>query len=224
MKPKRIILVRHGESEGNANHNVYGEKPDYTLKLTQIGIKQALKAGTQLKKIIGNESVRFYVSPLWRARETFELISCKFSNKYDFREDPRLREQEYGHIRHIDITKKMEKERDAYGTFYYRMDDGESGADVYDRVSDFLNTLHRDFDKKDYPDNTVIVSHGFTIRAFIMRWFHSSVEAFESWANPKNCQFIILKKNPDNHYKIEGQGFDYDPPLHQYQYQWLNLK
>lgn len=33
-------------------------------------------------------------------------------------------------------------------TFYFkRIPDGESAADVYDRVSDFFGTLHRDFEK-----------------------------------------------------------------------------
>lgn len=220
MKPKRIILVRHGQSEGNANHDVYGIKPDYTLELTQKGQLQALEAGQKLKKIVGEESIQFYVSPLWRTRQTFELITTCFSGKWSSKEDPRLREQEYGHLRPIIMTKKLEAERDAYGSFYYRLDDGESGCDVYDRQSDFFNTLHRDFKKPNFPDNVVIVTHGFTMRIFIMRWFHSSVEEFESWANPKNCETRVLIKQPDNYYQL-NKPFDFDPPSHKYQYKPL---
>ena len=54
-------------------------------------------------------------------------------------------------------------------SFYYRIPDGESGADVYDRVSTFLETLYRDFAKPDYPENTIIVTHGMTLRLFFMR-------------------------------------------------------
>lgn len=32
------------------------------------------------------------------------------------------------------------------------MKDGESGADVYDRVSVFFETMYRDFDKPEYTD------------------------------------------------------------------------
>jgi len=46
--------------------------------------------------------------------------------------------------------------RDAYGTFYYRIPDGESAADVFDRVSDFFGTLNRDFRKENFPQNAVI--------------------------------------------------------------------
>ena len=34
--------------------------------------------------------------------------------------------------------------RPQFGRFFYRFPDGESGADVYDRVSAFLGTFHRD--------------------------------------------------------------------------------
>ena len=32
------------------------------------------------------------------------------------------------------------QERDGFPTFYYRIPDGESGVDVYDRMSSFLET------------------------------------------------------------------------------------
>jgi broad specificity phosphatase PhoE len=43
MKPRRIILIRHGESEGNLDHSLYKTTLDYALKLTQRGISQAEK-------------------------------------------------------------------------------------------------------------------------------------------------------------------------------------
>jgi broad specificity phosphatase PhoE len=45
MRPKRIILIRHGESEGNLDSGIYQLKPDYTLELTKKGLRQADKAG-----------------------------------------------------------------------------------------------------------------------------------------------------------------------------------
>ncbi|MBK7311909.1 MAG: phosphoglycerate mutase family protein [Sphingobacteriaceae bacterium] len=64
MKPKRIISIRHGESEGNVDKMVYNQKPDYTLELTQKGLNQALEAGKRLKEIVKDESLFFYVSPM----------------------------------------------------------------------------------------------------------------------------------------------------------------
>ncbi len=59
-----------------------------------------------------------------------------------------MRDQEWGHLRSVEDTAKIIAERDVYGTFYYRLRNGESGADEYDRISDFMGTLNRDFDKK----------------------------------------------------------------------------
>ena len=198
MKPKKIILIRHGESEGNINNEIYALKPDYALLLTEKGKIQSYAAGQKLKDLIQDETVMFYISPFWRTRMTFEQIMLHFDKeRIAYREEPRIREQEWGHLRTVEEIKKMEKERDAYGTFYYRIPNGESGADLYDRLSDFMDTLHRDFDKKNYPENTVLITHGMTIRLFLMRWFHWTVEHFETIANPKNCDLIEMQLQDD---------------------------
>lgn len=105
----------------------------------------------------------------------------------------------------IDQCEANDKNRDAYGTFYYRLPDGESAADVYDRVSDVFGTLHRDFEKENFSQNAVIITHGMTIRLFLMRWFHWTVEQFEQFANPKNCQVVILEKREDGKYKLVSE-------------------
>ena len=196
MKPKRIILIRHGESEGNADPSVYNRKPDYALELSAKGLLQATRAGEELKSILKNESVFFYVSPFWRTRMTFEQIAASFqSPRFRYVEEPRLREQEWGHLRSEEDKKRIDADRDAYGPFYFRVPEGESCADVFDRVSDFLGTLHRDFNKQDFPENAVIITHGMTLRLFLMRWYHWSVEKFESYGNPDNCQIVIMERN-----------------------------
>ncbi len=47
-----------------------------------------------------------------------------------------------------------------------------SGADVYDRVSTFLETMYRDMEKGGCGQNTIIVSHGLFCRLFLMRYYH----------------------------------------------------
>ncbi|HWQ90500.1 MAG TPA: histidine phosphatase family protein [Clostridia bacterium] len=71
MKPKFIILARHGESEGNADRGAHAFKPDYALALTQRGHAQAADLGRFIRDIIGAERIQFYISPWHRARETF---------------------------------------------------------------------------------------------------------------------------------------------------------
>src|SRR5215471_10438223 len=142
MKPHRIILIRHGQSEGNTDRSIYSQKPDYALLLTPKGMEQALAAGKQLHDIVGDGSIQFYVSPLFRTQQTFNQMRKSFDKEqYSWKEEPRLREQEWGHLRSLEQCRMVDMLRDAYGTFYYRVPDGESAADVYDRVSDFFSTL-----------------------------------------------------------------------------------
>lgn len=206
MKPRRIILVRHGQSEGNADKYKFETVPDFALNLTSEGIEQARRAGRDIRDIIGQETVYAYLSPYYRTRQTYQYIRENLeANVIRAFEDPRLREQDWGHLRHLDVNEEIIKERDDFSPFYYRIPDGESGADVYDRVSTFLETLHRDFDKPDYPQNALIITHGMTLRLFLMRWFHWTVEEFESLRNPRNCQIVVMQKEPGDRYGLVGE-------------------
>jgi broad specificity phosphatase PhoE len=199
MKPTNIFLIRHGESTGNVDKTIYETTPDWKVPLTETGKAQALVAAESLYKDISHTSLTtaFYVSPWHRARQTAEIIKTALENKgisiYKYHEDPRLREQDWGNCRSVEHNKELIKERDIQGTFFYRMETGESGADVYDRISTFFDTLHRDYEKLDFPSNVVIVSHGITIRVFLMRFFHWTVEEFELLHNPKNCQIYKMQ-------------------------------
>jgi broad specificity phosphatase PhoE len=206
MKPKRIILIRHGKSEGNTDRNLLETIPDYALNLTFEGIEQAKQAGQEIKKIIGQETLQVYVSPYYRTRQTYQYIQESIKeNVVKAFEDPRIREQDWGHLRKLDLNDEIIQERNGFSVFYYRIPDGESGADVYDRVSTFLETLHRDFQKSDYPENVLIVTHGMTLRLFLMRWFHWSVEEFESLHNLHNCEIVIMQKDLNDRYKLMSE-------------------
>lgn len=203
VKPKRIILIRHGKSEGNEDRKLLETVPDYALNLTREGIEQARQAGREIKKIIAQETMQVYVSPYYRTRQTYQYIHESINdNAVKIFEDPRIREQDWGHLRNHERNDEIQHERDSFSIFYYRIPDGEFGADVYDRVSVFLETLHRDFRKSDYPDNVLIVTHGMTLRLFLMRWFHWSVEEFELLRNPLNCQIVIMQKDSDDRYNL----------------------
>ena len=168
MPVNRIILIRHGECHGNRDLEQFATVPDYTIELTEKGMEQAREAGAKLKTLVGDESVYFYISPFWRTRSTFEQIAGSFPrNQFIYSEEPRLREQEWGYLRTHDELKELLRERKEYGSFYYRFPCGEAASDVYDRINDFLGSLHRDMNRPDYPQNCVLVTHSLAIRLFI---------------------------------------------------------
>ena len=200
--PKRIFLIRHAESESNVDLNIKKSVPDHRINLTDNGMHQAFDAGLKLYYLLGDQKVRTYYSPYNRTVQTYQQIKKTiWDNVVREQQDPRIREQEFGNYLDPNIE-SIVTERDEFGHFFYRVQGGESGADVFDRVSTFLESLHRDFRKDDFPDNCLIVTHGLTLRLFLMRWFHWDYQYFESLRNPKNASITIMEKQSSGKYEI----------------------
>ena len=218
MRPSRIILVRHGESVGNVDKSIYNTIPDYALQLTDRGHQQAADAGVEISKLINGGDLMCYVSSYTRTKQTYQdIIKNVDAKSIKIRTDPRIREQEWrGNLG--SFCDDFETERDDFGHFFYRFPNGESCADVYDRISNFLDTLFRDFEKPDYPDNVLIVTHGMAMRVFLMRWFNLPVEQFERLRNPKNCQLVVLERGDQTKYTLTKDLEIYPEPTHPYHF------
>ena len=105
---------------------MYENVPDNAIELTARGVVQAIEAGEELKQIVGNETILFYVSPFRRSQQTFELISRAFhGSQIKVREDPRIREQEWGNFQDPANMATVLAEREKVGRFFYRFKDGE---------------------------------------------------------------------------------------------------
>src|SRR5690242_17909685 len=75
QRPKRLILIRHGESQGNQDSTIYSSIPDHAIDLSEKGREQAHHCGEELRNLIGiNETVICFVSPFRRSKETCQLI------------------------------------------------------------------------------------------------------------------------------------------------------
>lgn len=201
-RPRRIVLIRHGESEGNADDSVYARVPDHALALTDRGRLQAGEAGERLRALFDGERVSAYVSPYRRTLETFRHLRLEPSLTRA-REEPRLREQDWGNWQDYADISRQKAARNSYGHFFYRFAQGESGADVYDRVDAFLESLWRSFEAGDHPPNVLLVTHGLTMRLFCMRWMHWSVAEFESLSNPGNAESRALVLGTDGRYHLD---------------------
>ena len=92
----------------------------------------------------------------------------------------------------------MWQERADYGHFFYRIPNGESAADAYDRVSGFNESLWRSFGEDDFASVCVLVTHGLMTRVFLMKWYHWSVEYFEDLRNVNHCEFIVMARSKDS--------------------------
>lgn len=206
-----IILIRHAQSEGNKNRDLHQTVPDHRVKLTPEGHRQAHEAGSKLREVLRpDDTLHFFTSPYRRTRETTEgLINSLTSDSpspspfprhtIQVYEEPRLREQDFGNFQPCSAEmERMWLERADYGHFFYRIPNGESAADAYDRVSGFNESLWRLFGEDDFASVCVLVTHGLMTRVFLMKWYHWSVEYFEDLRNINHCEFVIMKLNPDN--------------------------
>ncbi|KAI1179635.1 histidine phosphatase superfamily [Nemania sp. FL0916] len=210
-RPRLIIIIRHGQSEGNKNRDIHQTVPDHRVKLTPDGWAQARDAGRRLRAMLRpDDTLQFYTSPYRRTRETTEgILDTLTSDEPDpspFRrssmkiyEEPRLREQDFGNFQPCsDEMERMWQERADYGHFFYRIPNGESAADAYDRVSGFNESLWRQFGEQDFASVLVLVTHGLMSRVFLMKWYHFSVEYFEDLRNVNHCEFLIMKLKQDS--------------------------
>lgn len=119
----------------------------------------------------------------------------------------------------------MWQERADYGHFFYRIPNGESAADAYDRVSGFNESLWRQFGDDDFPSVCVLgqyppsfqttlfpinanplrlpVTHGLMSRVFLMKWYHFTVEYFEDLRNVNHCEFLLMRKQDNGKYLLK---------------------
>ncbi|KAK6459758.1 uncharacterized protein RJT20DRAFT_147466 [Scheffersomyces xylosifermentans] len=227
-KPKYILLVRHGESQGNCDKSVNRFTPNHTVDLTEKGHYQATAAGLVLRqflqqecfdtKLPGNKnprSIMFYTSPYLRARQTcnniIEGIKDLPGVEYGIHEEARMREQDFGNFQSTpEEMEKIWEERAHYGHFFYRIPHGESAADVYDRIASFNESLFRQFQQDDFPNILVLVTHGIWARVFLMKWFRWSYEEFESLKNIPHCQYLIMKRHEHGKFFLKTRLLTWD--------------
>lgn len=216
-RPRRIILVRHGESEGNVDESAYTRIADPRIGLTEKGMKEAEECGRNIKKMIDGDgvedwSVYFYVSPYKRTRQTLQHLATSFRRPRiaGMREEPRLREQDFGNFQDREKMRVEKAVRMLYGRFFYRFPNGESAADVYDRITGFRETLKSDIDvgrfqppgQRNPNMNLVLVSHGLTLRVFLMRWYKWTVDQYERLNNLGNGKMLVMEKGFGGRYTL----------------------
>ena len=150
MPVTQLIVVRHGQSEGNVaaetalrdnldRIDVPARDPDVVL--SETGRRQAHAVGEWLSKLPEDERPSIvWTSPYRRARETGEIALKVADCELDYRVDERLRDRDMGitdQLTAAGIKDKYpeEAQRRAWlGKFYYRPPGGESWADVAGRV------------------------------------------------------------------------------------------
>lgn len=206
----RIFLVRHGESLGNIDGRSYRQFGDHNVPLSEWGYAQAVEAGRAITACLDQlprdeiGKLDIWYSPYLRTRQSKDALLETLPDHIigHVREDYLLREQDFGLFTEIydraEQRAKFPEEFDKWarlrsnsGKFYARPPDGESRADVAQRVRLFLSTVMHDVENG--RDSIVIVGHGVTNRAFEMNFLKHTVDWFERSDNPGNADVTVIE-------------------------------
>lgn len=165
---RRLILVRHGQSEWNLKNLFTGWK---NPGLTDKGIEEAKAAG-ELLKSRGYEIELCYTSALKRAQHTLDLMleEMGITNMTIIRNQD-LNERDYGDLAGLNKDDAREKWGDEQVHIWRRSYDtpppgGESLKDTADRV---LPYYKREIEPRVIDGGTILVAaHGNSLRALVM--------------------------------------------------------
>ena len=178
MPASSLILVRHGQSEGNVAAEsaqrdrleriaVPARDPD--VRLSDLGREQAAAVGRWLSELPEEERPSIvWTSPYRRARESAEIALDVAEADLKLRVDERLRDRDMGITdmltgAGIRATYPEEAERREWiGKFYYRPPGGESWADVAGRVRAVLT----DIANTETHERVLVTAHDVVILMF----------------------------------------------------------
>ena len=160
----RLIFIRHGETDWNAEGRLQGQ---HDIRLNGRGRDQAESAGREARKFIAREGLtdlRYVASPLSRTRDTMELARGAMGlDPGDYALDARLMELSFGRwegliwpeVKAMDPWAAKAREGDKW---LFQPPGGESYAMLADRLRPWLATVAGD---------TVVVSHGGVARVLM---------------------------------------------------------
>lgn len=225
--PVDLVLVRHGESEGNvavkastkAGDDTHVNNPAFRVKhsskwrLTDLGIRQAEQAGAYIRQHISSTFDRYYVSPFDRTLETAAHLDLPEAEWFI---DHNLRERERGHE---DLLNSEERKQEIMAAsaqmrrttpFYWRPVNGESIANTAVRWMRSCETMHRDEatvvrERPGHESKMIVVAHGELMEAAIVSVTRMLEADYVRWTTSTdpfdeihNCQiFHLSRRDPD---------------------------
>ena len=184
----KLILVRHGQTEMNAQSLYFGK---LNPPLNDLGISQAYQAK---EKLLDIDYDVIYSSPLERAKQTAEI--CNYLDK-EIIFDSNLEEINFGIFEGLTFkeiseqypneVKEMEKN---WKSFNYIT--GESLEELYQRAVSFLETL-------DYTKDNLIISHWGIINCIISYFVSGTLDTYWKF-KVDNCSIVIFEGDFDFSY------------------------
>ncbi|MEX0303167.1 MAG: histidine phosphatase family protein [Leisingera sp.] len=149
MQFPKIWLLRHGQTEWNAEHRIQGQLES---PLTPLGIEHARRQAELMKPVLALRP-DCYASPLGRAQQTADIAL----GGAPFVTDARLAEAYAGVFQGMTLSEVAARYPQVHGANPRNLDlfceapGGEGYASFHARILDFLQSLNRP---------SVVVAHG----------------------------------------------------------------
>jgi NAD+ kinase len=179
--PIDLVLVRHGESEGNLAYRLaeqgdgrwfrpgspFLDRHSSRWRLTDRGREQALLAGDWIRQNISPTFDRYFVAEYLRAMETAAYLGFPHASWHcEFY----LRERDWGRFGSMSHEERRQRfaedlRQQELDRFFWTPPSGESMATLCLRIDRVLNTLHRECSDQ----RVLLVCHGEVMWAFRVR-------------------------------------------------------
>ncbi len=161
-----LHLVRHGETAGNAERRF--QTPD--ARLTEAGRAQAIAVAATLRETTRARAI--LASDYVRTMETAAAISERFS--LPVIEEPALRERNFGYARGQPYADIGEETMKLWRDPHFRIDQGESWADVHTRLARFFGGLRA----SPPAEELILVTHGGAMNVALDYLAGKPIDAF----------------------------------------------
>lgn len=188
--PKRLYLLRHGQTDANALGIIAGKSPD--MPLNEAGLKQAELTVKALSQTIFHQ---IYMSPALRAKQTAkQIFEYHLPIVLGYVEE-NFREINFGVLEGLTYKKAEE----LYGDLLeiYRENpsrcaftEGESMVGAYNRVSRSINKILIEHPRN---ESVLIVSHGGTMSLIFLYLFALDMDKMFHAIRHNNCGLSIIE-------------------------------
>ena len=178
----KLIMVRHGESDGNRERR-FTSTP--AAPLTDLGRAQAREAAETIKK--GRFAPRRIItSPYSRAHETGRIIASVLELPVEIEEG--IYEREFGYLRGMSYDAiHQDPSYNSADLWTWKPEGGESFEDLRRRIAPIIDKLAA---RSDAEGELMVVSHGGVMLA---AWAHVT-GSWEGAQVPPNCGIILIER------------------------------
>jgi len=189
----RVLVLRHGQSEGNVAQ-VWTSSPE-GYPLTERGREQARAAG---ERLAGRDVTAIYASPLPRAQQTaaevaavlgLEVATLAGVQELDVGVHEGEHDEKVAPVA-LQVFSAWWRDEDLSAGF----PDGETGQQIVDRMRAALDSVA----DRHEGETTVVVSHGGAMAVGI-QWLCENLDAvFVSQHILANCELVELRRDGDD--------------------------